>query len=203
MVRRFNDTDPAPGSPLVEETVFNSAVPAIASTYGFGSFLAPSWLDADRKIPQTPTGTGTPAVTGFEEVGLIVILPVGTMPAGGWPTAVFGPGFTRSKYDVFLAADENLRRGIATIAIDPVAHAYGPESQAGVDLARPPSSPRFSGFGRGFDQNGDGVITNQEGVSTKGQPTRTRRRVRDGLRQTAADNMALVHAIGPRGRRRR
>jgi hypothetical protein len=172
-------------------------VPAIASTYGFGSFLSPSWLDADRRIPQTPTATGAPAVTGYEEVGLVVILPVGTPPAGGWPTAVFGPGFTRSKYDVLLAADENLRRGIATIAIDPVAHAYGPESQAGVDLVAPPSSPRFSGFGRGFDQNGDGTITNQEGVSTKGQPDKYASiALRDGLRQTAADNVALVRAIG-------
>jgi hypothetical protein len=194
MVRRFNDTG---SGGLVEETVFNSAFPVIASTYGFGSFLAPSWLDADRRIPQTPTRTGAPQVRGFEEVGLVVILPAGTKPAGGWPTAVFGPGFTRSKYDVFLAADENLRRGIATIAIDPVAHSYGPNSTAGVDLIVPPSSPRFSGYGRGFDQNGDGVITNQEGVSTKGQPSRYASiALRDGLRQTAADNMALVRAIG-------
>lgn len=193
MVRRFDDTG---SGPLVEQMVLDSAIPA-ANTYGFGSFLSPSWLDADRKIPQSPTRTGAPAVTGFDQVGFTLILPTGVKPAGGWPVAIFGPGITRSKYDLFLASDENLKRGIATIAIDPVGHAFGPRSEAAVDLAAPPSTVRFSGFGRGVDLNHDGTITDQEGVSTLGQPSRYASiALRDGLRQTAADNMALVRAIG-------
>ena len=193
MVRRFDDMG---SGPLVEQMIVNTASPQ-ASTYAFGSFLSPSWLDADRKIPQTPTGTGAPAVTGFDAVGFTLILPTGVKPAGGWPVAIFGPGITRSKYDLFLASDENLKRGIATIAIDPVGHAFGPRSEAGVDLVAPPSTVRFSGFGRGVDLNHDGTITDQEGVSTLGQPsTYASIALRDGLRQTAADNMALVRAIG-------
>ena len=56
---------------------------------------------------------------------------------------------------------------------------------------------RFSGFGRGRDLNGDGTITDQEGVRTPEQPNPLASiGLRDGLRQTALDNMALVRAIG-------
>ena len=192
-VRRFNDVGNAG---LQEEIVFDSAqVTLTASTYAFGSFLAPSWLDADRTIPAQPTGTG-PVVRGREEVGFTLILPQGLEPAGGWPVAIFGPGVTRSKYDLFLASDELLRRGIATIAIDPVGHAYGPRSTAGVDLAVPPSSVTFSGFGRGIDQDRDGVIGPREGLSAPVAPhPKAAIALRDGLRQTALDNMALARAI--------
>ena len=167
-----------------------------ASTYAFGSFLAPSWLDADRTIPGRPTKGSGPTVRGREEVGFVLILPQGTAPAGGWPVAIFGPGVTRSKYDLFLASDELLRKGIATIAIDPVGHAYGPRSTAGVDLAVPPSSVTFSGFWRGIDQDGDGVIGPREGLSAPGAPNpKASIALRDGLRQTALDNMALARAI--------
>jgi hypothetical protein len=193
-VRRFNDVGAAG---LQEETVFDSAqVTLTASTYAFGSFLSPTWLDADRTIPVRPTRGGGPVVRGREEVGFVLILPQGTEPAAGWPVAIFGPGVTRSKYDLFLASDELLRRGIATIAIDPVGHAYGPRSEAGVDLLVPPSSPRFSGFGRGIDQDGDGVIGPREGLSAPGQPhPKAGIALRDGLRQTALDNMALARAV--------
>src|SRR5207253_10749873 len=108
-----------------------------------------------------------------------------------------GRCITRSNYALCLASGEKLNRGIATIAIDPVGHAFGPRSEVGVDLAVPPTTVRFSGFGRGVDLNHDGTITDQEGVSTLGQPSRYASiALRDGLRQTAADNMALVRAIG-------
>jgi hypothetical protein len=109
---------------------------------------------------------------------------------------VFGPGVTRSKYDVFLAADENLRNGIATMAIDPVGHAYGPASQSGVDLAVPPTTERFSGFGRAIDVEGDGTYGNRDGLGTRSQPApKASVALRDGLRQTALDDIALVRAI--------
>jgi hypothetical protein len=50
--------------------------------------------------------------------------------------------------------------------------------------------------GRGVDVNGDGVITDQDGVQTRGQPDPNAAiALRDGLRQTALDNMALVRAL--------
>ena len=61
----------------------------------------------------------------------------------------------------------------------------------------PPQTVRFSGFGRGRDLDGNGEITDQEGVRTPEQPNPLASiGLRDGLRQTALDNMALVRAIG-------
>jgi hypothetical protein len=191
-IRRYDDT----GKAVRESLVPNSAV-AGAGLYAFGSFRSPSWLTADRAIPATPTRTGAPKVQGSEEVGFTLIVPAGAKPAGGWPVAIFGPGITRSKYDLFLAADRNAQRGLATMALDPVGHAFGPRSEASVDTVVPPQTVRFSGFGRGRDQNGDGEITDQEGVRTPEQPHPLASvGLRDGLRQTALDNMALVRAIG-------
>lgn len=200
--RRFNDLQVGTADPLVEETVFDSATTTLADgTYAFGSFLAPQWINADRFIPRRPSGQPAAAPTARARVGFVLIVPQATpampKPADGWPVAVFGPGVTRSKYDVFLAADENLKRGIATIAIDPVGHAYGPQSETGVDLVVPPGTERFSGFGRATDVDGDGAYGNREGLGTKGQPApHASIGLRDGLRQTALDNMALVRALG-------
>ena len=97
--------------------------------------LVPVAVVAERQ-PRDPAGahqTGTSRVRGREQVGFTLIVPAGSKPAGGWPVAVFGPGITRSKYDLFLAADENASRGIATASIDPAGHAYGPRSDAAVD----------------------------------------------------------------------
>jgi hypothetical protein len=194
LVLRINrEEDKGPG-PLVEELSPNTAVRG-AALYAFGSFESPSWLTAERVIPQVPTKTGVPKVQGRETVGFTLIVPSGAKPPGGFPVAIFGPGITRSKYDLFLAADENASRGIATMATDPVGHAYGPRSQTKLDLVTGPQT--FSGFGRGRDFNADGKITEQEGVQSPGQPAPLAAvALRDGLRQTALDNMALVRAIG-------
>jgi hypothetical protein len=191
-IQRFDDV----GAPeLVGSLVPNSAV-ADAGLYAFGSFLSPSWLTAERVIPGSPTGGRGAAVRGREEVGFTLIVPAGARPADGWPVAIFGPGITRSKYDLFLAADENAQRGIATISLDPVGHGFGPRSEAAVDLVGPPRTVRFSGFGRGRDLNRDGRITEQEGVQAPDQPHPVASvGLRDGLRQTAADVMALVRAV--------
>ena len=199
--RRFNDLAVGTSDPLVEETVFDSSpASANAGTVAFGSFLSPQWIRSDRTIPRRPSRLAPVLPAGSARVGFVLLLPRATAarpePAGGWPVAVFGPGVTRSKYDVFLAADENLRNGIATIAIDPVGHAYGPGTQSGVDLAVPPGTQRFSGFGRAVDVEGDGAYGNRDGLGTKTQPARNASiALRDGLRQTALDNVALIRAI--------
>lgn len=181
---------------LTEEAVLDTELLG-SELYAFGSFRSPSWLDADRTIPQTPTATGEPQVLGEERVGITLIVPDGAAPADGWPVAIFGPGITRSKYDLWLAADANAAQGIATMSFDPAGHAYGECSEVGVTTISGGGEVRFSGFGRGFDQDGDGEITNQEGISAPGSPhPKSSIALRDGLRQTAADVMALVRAIG-------
>lgn len=181
---------------LEQEMVLNTAVTG-ASLYAFGSYWSPSWLDRAQTIPQTPTKRGAPEVRGAEKVGVTLIVPEGIAPEGGWPVAIFGPGITRSKYDLFLAADGNAGRGIATISFDPEGHAFGPKSKTGVTLNVPPGEVKFSAFGRGRDLDGDGTITDQEGISAPVQPhPKASIALCDGLRQTTADLMALVRAIG-------
>jgi Bacterial Ig-like domain len=87
-----------PARPLAFSQVLNAAV-ANAGYYAFGSLLVPRYQTyADAIIPNVPTSR-TPLPVGTQRVGFTLIVPAGPTPAGGWPVAIFGPGFTRSKYD--------------------------------------------------------------------------------------------------------
>ncbi len=192
-ITRYNEV--VPGGEPVSEMVLNSAVLA-AGTVAFGHFTSPQWLSETRAIAPAPTGGDGPTAVDTEEVGITLILPEGNAPAEGWPVAIYGPGITRSKYDLFLAADTNAARGLATMSFDPVGHAFGPGSEVGVQLNSSPDEVRFLGYGRGTDLNDDGIITNQEGARTPSAPhPESTVGLRDGLRQTAADLMALVRAV--------
>ncbi len=176
-------------------TVVPNTSPTGAGSYVFGSYLAPSWLNAHSVIAQTPTAGAGPRVTGRCRLPFVLILPKGPAPKGGWPVAIFGHGFTRSDTDLFLAADFNASRGLATIATDVVGHGYGPRSTwTATSLAGTTSIPAYA---RGVDQNRDGVITSTEGSSAPAQPAPDASvGSRDGLRQTVADLMSLVRAVG-------
>ncbi|MEJ7702852.1 MAG: hypothetical protein WKF47_03965 [Geodermatophilaceae bacterium] len=200
---RIDATVPAAGTTLGYDADLGSGsllipVPDLsqlnAGAYVFGSFLAPSWLTADRIIPQTPTADAGPVVQGLARLPFVLILPAGVPPSGGWPVAVFGHGFTRWNADLFLAATQNASRGFATIATDVVGHGYGPESTW--QVTRNGATGTVPAYGRGIDLDGDGVITETEGVSALPQPAPFAQvGSRDGLRQTAADIMALVRVI--------
>jgi hypothetical protein len=192
--------------PLAFSTVPNSAV-AAAGYYAFGSLLVPRYQTySDAVIPHVPT-TATPQPIGSQRVGLTLIVPAGTPPATGWPVAVFGPGFTRSKYDLFLAADLNATKGIATIATDPAGHAYGPHSV--VQVKQGPTTTTFSGYGQGADLDGNGMIDASEGVGPTDHKTydssgnlvsdtpshHATAGLRDGLIQTTVNVMAMVRMI--------
>ncbi len=173
------------------------AVPAPSLVRGnvvFGSYLAPSWVRPDRTIEMTPTRGGFSRPLAAERLPFVLVVPPGTAPEGGWPTAVFGHGFTRSNADVLLAAATNSASGLATIATDVVGHGYGPASSWSV--TRDGETVSIPAYGRGIDLDGDGTITSTEGVSTL--PTGPAATVgsRDGLRQTAADVMTLVRSLG-------
>src|SRR5438874_3359913 len=127
-----------------------------------------------------------------------MLVPAGTPPAGGWPVAVYGPGFTRSYFDLYVTADHLAALGIATVAIDPLGHGFGPRSTITVNHVPTPGAPAvqttFRSYGRGRDLDGNGRITDHEGV----MPTDRRHALvgmRDGLIQTTSDVMALVRAI--------
>lgn len=187
------------GSSLRTDPVPNASA-AGAGTYVFGSYEAPSWLTADGVIPQTPTRDAGPAVTGRARLPFVAILPAGPAPAGGWPVAVFGHGFTRSDADLFLAAQQNATRGLATVATDVVGHGYGPRSTWQVTTATgtpAAATTVLDAHARGTDRDGNGTIDSTEGVATLPQPSPVAQvNNRDGLRQTVADVASLVRALG-------
>jgi hypothetical protein len=205
-VERGDQVSADPLKPLSYSTVLNTAV-AGAGYYAFGSVMVPRYQTyADAVIPNVPTRR-TPEPIGKQRVGFTLIVPGAIQPAGGWPVAIFGPGFTRSKYDLFLAADLNATRGIATLATDPAGHAFGPASVTVVHQGA--LSTTFSGYGQGRDLDGDGNITASEGVGPTDHktldasgnvvadaPSRyATTGLRDGLIQTTVNDMALVRMI--------
>ncbi|MCW2615187.1 MAG: hypothetical protein JWN08_2181 [Frankiales bacterium] len=186
--------DRGPATATVTTTIPNISGTGVGS-YVFGSYLAPSWLTSDKLIPQTPTGGSGPSVRGQERLPFVLLVPAGTPPTGGWPVAVFGHGFTRSATDVFLAASQNATRGLATIATHVVGHGFGAGSEW--RITREGVTTTTPAYGRGTDQDGNGLIESSEGVSTPGNPGRLGAvNSRDGLRQTVVDVSALVRAVG-------
>ena len=167
---------------------------AVHGTVVLGSYLAPSWLRPDGTIEQTPTKDTGPAPVGAARLPFALVLPPGPVPAGGWPTAVFGHGFTGADSNVLLAAATNSVSGVATLSTDVVGHGYGPRSTW--TYTHGSTTRTVPAYARGIDRDGNGVITSTEGSSTL--PTGPAAAVgsRDALRQTSADVMTLVRAIG-------
>ena len=129
---------------------------------------------------------------GTNEIYFNVYLPSGPKPAAGWPVAIFGHGSAQNKNLSFNVAATMAAHGIATIAINAVGHGSGPRGTLVVKQTAGAPVTVAAG-GRGFDQNGDGLIEADEGLTTP--PPRTILLTTDGVRQTVADLMQLVRVI--------
>ncbi|MFN2463187.1 MAG: hypothetical protein ABR573_04690 [Candidatus Dormibacteria bacterium] len=217
----------------VSSTVLNTVAPGSAGYYAFGSFKSPRYqyrsIDlhhdnaygtgdslTDGEVPQVPTKS-TPRAFGADTLGLIVITPNPVLFPPPWPAAIYGPGFTRSDFDIFLTADYNASLGIATLATEPAGHGYGPSSSVTVTTLPTNSSTTFLSYGRGRDLDGNGCIDDgledgvgptdhKSGVTGGCAPNQTVAAqdlpshkpidgVQSGLVQTVVDNMALVRSI--------
>src|SRR5438552_472379 len=175
--------------PIPALNVFPGAVGAIA----FGRFASPDWETAEKFIPPIATRTGVPAVQGTNQLHFNLFLPAGPAPAGGWPVAIFGHGFTDNRHGApFAVASTFPPHGLATIAINVVGHGGG---ALGTLTIIPTVGPPVTipDGGRGIDQDGNGTIDSTEGVNAT--PPRGIIGNRDGLRQTVADLMQLVRVI--------
>jgi dienelactone hydrolase len=162
-------------------------------TVAFGTYASPDYETAAQVIPAVGTRTGVPAVQSTNHVQFTLWEPAGTPPAGGWPVAIFGHGFTDTKDGAPTAVAGTLAsNGIATIAINVVGHGGGPLGTYTVSRG-PSPAVRLPLGGRGFDQNGDGAIDSTEGVTTIGAQSLLG--TRDGLRQTTLDLMQLVKVL--------
>jgi hypothetical protein len=188
-VKEFTDSFlPTPALDVVKGAV---------GTVAFGKFSSPDYQNADKVIPATGTLTGQPAVQGTNELVFELFLPSGPQPAGGWPVAIFGHGFTDSMYGApWAVASVFASKGIATIAINVVGHGGGPLGTLNVLPASNPSlRVVVPAGGRGVDQDGNGAIDSTEGVATFFLGKQSIISNRDGLRQTVVDLMQLVRQI--------
>jgi hypothetical protein len=212
--------DPTAPGAFQSSAVPNLIPPGTAGYYAFGSFLSPRYQFAsatghqdnsygvgdgftDGEIPPVPT-TRTASPFGADRIGAIVVTPNPALFPPPWPAAVYGPGFTRSDYDLFVTADYNASLGIVTVATDPAGHGFGSRSTTTVTSNGAPTT--FLSYGRGRDLDGDGQIGDglNDGVGPTGhfQPDGSElpsRKPLDGLEsglvQTTVDNMALGRAL--------
>lgn len=168
-------------------------VPGALAAVAFGQFSSPDYATSDKVIPATGTLTGLPAVQGQNNLLVEVFLPAGTKPAGGWPVALFGHGFTDSMFGApWTVAATLAQQGIATLAINVVGHGGGPLGT--LTVQRSIGTPVvLTAGGRGIDQDGNGSIDSTEGSSAVGASNIIGSR--DGLRQTVVDLMQLVRQI--------
>lgn len=216
--------DPKAPDAFSASAVPNLIPPGSTGYYAFGSFLSPRYQFAsasghqdqlygkgkgstkgrtDGEIPPVPT-LRTPRPFGADRLGVAVVTPNPALFPPPWPAAVYGPGFTRSKYDLFVTADYNAARGIATFATDPSGHGYGSRSTTTVTANGTPTT--FLSYGRARDLDGDGKIADglNDGVGPTGHyghgPKELPSRkpldgLQSGLVQTVVDNMALGRAL--------
>ena len=100
-------------------------------TIAFGTYDSPNYENAAQVIPAgRRREPASPAVQSVNKVQFTLFVPAGTAPAGGWPVAIFGHGFTDSKNGAPSAVAGTLaRNGIATIAINVVGHGVGPPAR--------------------------------------------------------------------------
>lgn len=169
-------------------------VPGAVGQIAYGRFSSPNYQAAGQYIPANPTGSsGSPQVQGQNNVIFQLFVPAGAQPAGGWPVAIFGHGFTDSMYGApWTAASVFASQGLATLAINVVGHGGGDAGTLSV-LRTGDVPVTLPAGGRGFDQDGNGVIDSTEGVNAA--PPRSIIGSRDGLRQTVVDLMQLVRQV--------
>jgi hypothetical protein len=209
----------APGA-FQAHAVPNLIPPGGPGFYAFGSFLSPRYQFAsasghqdnpygvgdgrtDGEIPPVPTKQ-TPVPFGADRIGAVVVTPNPAVHPPPWPAAIYGVGFTRSHYDLFVTADYNASLGIVTVSTDPAGHAFGPQSTTTVTSNG--AKTTFLSYGRGRDLDGDGAIGDglNDGVGPTGHfqadgtelPShKPLDGLQSGLVQTTVDNMALGRAL--------
>jgi len=159
----------------------------------YGTYASPDYETAGKYIPSTPTQSGQPQPQGTNQLLVQLFIPAGAKPAGGWPVAIFGHGFTDSIYGApWTVASVLASQGIATASINVVGHGGG--ALGTLAVVRAGLAPVIvPAGGRGIDQDGNGTIDSTEGSAAA--PPRAIISSRDGLRQTVVDIMQLVREI--------
>ena len=188
---------PAQGGLPLQEIPLSalSAVDRIA----FGLYLSPNFINpADGTIPVTPTNAplsgalrlpGIPS--GLMPVSFHVFFPPGPIPAGGFPTVIYGHGLGDNQFGApTFIASTLAQKGFATLAIEITGHGYGAGSVVkltdSLGITHTIATP-----GRGILIPGKTQIGSMDGCIALPAAVA----VRDCGRQTAVDLFALVATI--------
>lgn len=181
-----------------EDAAFPAPVALLASVgtgrVAFGSIASPRYLlRAGLPIfPGTPTGAQLEP-QGTDRLPFHVWLPASPPPSGGYSVVLAGHGITDSRFGLPTALNAGLiQRGVAIVAMNAFGHGFGADSTLRV-TGRGGDTIELPGGGRGIDLDGDGAISDSEGciIAVPGAPVN----IRDCLRQSAVDWMAMVRAI--------
>jgi hypothetical protein len=185
---------PSPTNPCFLPTSALGVVPGAVAAVAYGRFASPDYQTAGKYFPPTDTLTGQPQPQSGNGIVVQMFLPAGAKPAGGWPVAIFGHGFTDSMYGApWTQASVYAAAGIATVSINVVGHGGGALGTLNVLSASGGAPVIVPAGGRGIDQDGNGSIDSTEGSSAAAP--RDIIGSRDGLRQTVVDLMQLVRQI--------
>jgi hypothetical protein len=181
-------------SPIASQLIPVRFVPGAVSNVAFGRYVSPDYMrHPGEYIPEFPSRTGAPTPQGSNVIYFNLYLPSGPMPPNGWPVAIEGHGRGQHKNFTVDSSTSILQAyGIAIIAINAVGHGFGPLSTLRLNFTDG-TNVVVSAGGRGFDQDGDGVIGVYEG--SEALAPRTLHINNDALVQTTADEMALVRMI--------
>lgn len=173
--------------------VLNAFSPGVVGTVAWGTFVSPQYIDSNTVM--TTHGTlEMPRQLGEATLQFVLFVPSGTAPAAGWPVAFLGHGGTTSIHTaaVWNFASSLAAHGFAAIAINAIGRGFGPLGTLSITKTDG-TTVQITAGGRTIDQNGDGIIANQEGANATAPDTIIGQR--DAVRQTAIDYLQLVRVI--------
>lgn len=197
---------------VLDPTGTNPAVTGNANVYA-GFVTVPYYLDASKPLTgywQTAGGGFTtalspmPEATAMVKVPVIITVPNGSsMPAGGWPVAIFQHGITRNRTDVFAVAEALANAGFAAVSIDLPLHGITDTNNSFYDNKLfEKTAPSLMVGERTFDldvQNNTtgeaGADGNIDGSGSHFINLTSLLTSRDNLRESAADLISLTKTV--------
>ena len=154
------------------------------------------WKNADGSF-LTP-GSKVPVKTSDQTIPLLVSIPLGTKPAGGWPVVIFQHGITGSRQNMLGVADALAAAGMAVVAIDLPLHGLTTSDALRLATTAFDSNAQERHFDMDFVNNS----TQQAGPDGTADESGTHfinlRNLlvtRDNVRQSVADLIMLTKAL--------
>jgi len=179
---------PGPPEPATTGFAHDSIAAVINATFVSPMFPRPFAKTADVEdgtIGRDGSGNAVPADRNAQ-VPVMIVVPAGTEPVGGWPVVIFHHGAGGDRFVAFAVANELARAGIATIAID--GHLHGMRIANAIDNV----------------SNGKGTYTGPDGITETTNPlapvelaggVRNMVRLRDNYWQLALDLVQLRRLV--------